>query len=212
MKKDRTVACGELYDADMVIITPIVQIRETTGGLQSIGRKEKDYKNRSYATMHERHCSFTQVTIIGRNIQTRKNGAENKAHAPHIFEALTPTGLWFHTDTAEAIARACMPVSPKPDSQMVFEEQIEDISIRYDFQACIPFSPERLLFIEKTLISDSIHFNDRVEEIRNIAVSHGNRTFNSIYIKKRRCEMLAMVSHNHGLSSYDGRRSGFFPV
>ena len=73
-----------------------------------------------------------------------------------MLEAITPLGLWTNHSTVEALSRAATPVQKSDDTRKVYKEDLGRMAMLYDFDMCINYSEERVVYACENIQRETI--------------------------------------------------------
>ena len=152
-------------------------------------------------TLKHRYAQVAQVTIIKGHVQETHNNVGWQAVAPHLLEVLTPLGRVMNQATAELLLRAASPITESQTTNRKFREKVGPYTLAYDFDACIGFADERLVYTMETLLREKVTGEDSHTTLVDMNLSRTNRETQMVTVKNRRCQLISTHT-TEGVKTY----------
>ena len=173
----------------MICVTPLLQGTPFVKDRPTVEQTAYGYRN---PTLKHRYAKVAQVTIIKGHIQETHNNMGWQAVAPHILELITPMGRVMNQATAEMLLRAASPITESETTRRKYRERVGPYTLAYDFDTCMGFADERLVFTMETLLREKVTGPDSHTTLTDMNLTAKNRESRTLTVKNRRCQLLSV--------------------
>ena len=182
----------------LICVTPILQGSPFVKDRPTV---EQTVQGTTNKTLRHRHALMAQVTVIKGHVQETHNNMGWPAVAPHILETITPLGRVMNQATAEMLLRAATPITETQGTVRKYREKIGPYTMAYDFDTCIGFADERIVYTMETLLREKVTGTDSHTTLFDMNLSSKNKETKNITVKNRRCQLLS-VHTTEGVKIY----------